>query len=319
MGTASPAVILGEGGSRLTGEGGVPDYSGATDINSLPGTRFLMGVNNQTLFQGTSTKVRNLLGVKMSDFSIDTNAFTGGVGIDLTATQQLSSAGTLLESIYLNNIKADRATQNGSFSTGIILDGCADLTIRQITNGLTNTGSGTPSTTADVSFNSPSGDLQVDQCILYSGVAISGAWQVLQVRGGTYGPIKLVANATPNITRISDAYLGPTEANVNGDPFNVNGFAADMLELNGCWARPGSITNGGKTNYLVLLGGGTLDSLILRGCRIDKFSTNTTSITDSSANCGRRRAVATATRTNGALTSVLPYTLDVNNYLTEVA
>lgn len=311
-------MTLGRGNIVLSGEGGEPDYSLAPDILSSPSTRFLMGANNQTLIRGTTGGILNLLGVVIRDICFETNGFTGGIPIDLTATQNLSSAGTLLQRLYLNNILNDRLTYSGSFATGLVLDGCADMVIEQITDGLSRTGgTSTVCTNADVSFVHVAGDLTVKDCVLISTVSIQGVWQVLRVLGGSYATFKLTQAQTPptnpGLTRISDCYLGPSTSSP-GDIFQCNGFAADSLEITGSWIRPGKNTGGAATR-LVFLNGGTLDTLVLRQCQIDKFSSNTISISDNGANCGRRRAIAHGVRTSGSFTSSAPFTIDANGYL----
>jgi hypothetical protein len=314
MGTASPAVTYNMGGFRFTGEGPWgADWStpSATDIFAMPTTRFLAGAANQTLFQATSGKNKPLNFYEIADFCLDTNGFTGIVGMDMTNANEIFAISEIRH-VMCNFLKSDAVTNNGQFSYGWILDGNDGLFMNQPIC----TGRGTapgPTANADIHWDNPLGEIVIYNPELLGANSLLGKWSQADIGGGmgTINPMKLDGNAGATfpgpITHLHDLYLGAGFIG-GGHTYDLNGFNQNLLAIEHCSIRVSSAKN------VINLGAGVLQSLILENCHLQNFDATAVKITDNIANCGIRRQA----QRNNLLQGVFagnPWTVDANGYL----
>lgn len=249
LGSANPAVTI-RTPFTLTGEG----FSSNPTPIAAHGTRFLAGVNGQTLFQATSTGFI-IQEWGMENFACIANGFTGINGIDMSAGTETSSAGSFIRNVYFD------ALSNGSFATEINLDHQEDTLLFQV--GSRSGGAGNDSATvACVHWDISGGNAMLLNCFfLDRGVpSLITHGQQIVIRGGTMGPIQYDANApvTGGGTLLDSVYIALS--GTAGARIQLNGFTQNAIYLRNCLIYIDSVT---PTSFIS--GAGTVTNLIYSG------------------------------------------------------
>lgn len=302
LGTASPAITIPKiGGFKFTGEGYGIANTPPPGGYSLPATRFLAGAANQTLFKAPGDNP--LQHFKFQDFSLHANGFSGLTGMDLSASSEATTNGSVIRDVHVEG-------NPKGFNYCLNLDGNEDLTLNGVSCGQ-YTIPAPLDTGADVHWNAPAGNIRAINCDLFGNRGIIGQAQSWHLFGNTLQSLVLLGNAG-NLQAITalDNYWN---VNTGGQipMINTAGYTLQELAIIGGTV---SIVNG-SVNLLGVGGGAGIESLILENFNLQTGATNV-NLTDDSTKIGfLRNTVRNVKVTGSALASVAPYTLDANNYL----
>src|SRR6267143_55169 len=306
MGTVSPAVVFNTtgqslnqspGGFRFTGEG-FGKFQQAVGYGSLQATRFLQGVNNQTLFQGSTGKNTLIQSFNIENMNLNSNGFTGGIGIDMSAAEQ-SGFGSVMRGITFDNTTLG----TDSFSKCIVMDGNEDCSLYNInTNGTLTQGT---STVCDIQWTVQGGNVKIYDSILLTGTVpnIIKQGQTFFLGNSTInGGIKWngAGNAGIDITEVWGLYMN------NGavPHFDTNNFTANSVKISGSLLFS-------STSRVINVGTGFIDTFILE----NSYVKGTGAFADTAASVGRRRLHARGVKLDSGITA-LPsgVSSDVNSY-----
>jgi hypothetical protein len=300
MGIASPAVTFNMGGFKFSGEGS----SGRNDGLAKPATRFMAGANNQTLFQGSPTKTTLFQDWQIGDFACIPNGFTGGVGVDMTMTEN-STGGAIVRNLCCSAFNQAGAYPSGSFAQGLILDGCEDVTVDNF-----RADGGSSSTAGDIQWNVVSGNIKVKNSFIGSALSLIGKFQTALLENCTLVGIQYngAGSSGVNILTARDSYFNATAANTS-HKIDVNGQVALQIALYGCFL-------GTYGKNIVNVGVGTVDTFIAENCYM-KILGGAVAFSDTPASVGRRRLHVRGMKSDAGVTG-LPtgVSIDVNGYWT---